>query len=162
MKIASECRYLAAFTTLISIYLAAFATLLLIASPLPVHAQAVDIVQVDVVAVGQGYRVSKLIGRNVINEQNEEIGEIDDFIIGRDRVLFVVLQVGGFLGIGEHLVAMPASAIDMETVKGKIRIKQASRSQLSKMRKFEYGKDQGQSQRSSSRDTSTQRGSSER
>jgi hypothetical protein len=30
----------------------------------------------------------------VINEQNEDIGKIDDFIIGRDRVLFVILEVG--------------------------------------------------------------------
>jgi hypothetical protein len=109
-----------------------------------VRAQAVDIVAVDVVAVGKGYRVSKLIGRDTINEQDEKIGEIDDFIIGRDKVLFVILEVGGFLGIGANLVALPASAIDMETVKGKIRIKNASRSQLQKMPKFSYGNDQGQ------------------
>lgn len=112
-------------------------------SPATLHAQTVDIVKVDVVAIGQGYRVSKLTGRDVINEQNEEIGEIDDFIIGRDRVLFVILEVGGFLGLGEQLVALPATAVDMEAVKGKIRIKQASRAQLSKMPRFNYGKDQG-------------------
>jgi hypothetical protein len=109
------------------------------------HAQTVDIVRVDVVALGKGYRVSQLLGRDVINEQNEEIGEIDDFIIGRDHVLFVVLEVGGFLGLGAHLVAMPATTIDMETVKGKIRIKSASKSQLQKMPEFKYGKDQGKS-----------------
>jgi sporulation protein YlmC with PRC-barrel domain len=120
--------------------------LLVALSPLTVHAQTVDIVVVDVMAVGKGYRVSKLIGRDVINEQNEEIGEIDDFVIGRDKVLFVILQVGGFLGLGGRLVALPATAIDMETVKGKIRIKNASRSQLQQMPQFKYGKDQGQSQ----------------
>src|SRR4051794_32158841 len=108
-------------------FLAASTVLLMAMWPSAGHAQAVDIVKVDVMAVGKGYRVSQLIGRDVINEQNEEIGEIDDFIIGRDQVLFVILQVGGFLGLGSHLVALPASTIDMETVKGKIRIKQASR-----------------------------------
>jgi sporulation protein YlmC with PRC-barrel domain len=115
-------------------------------SPLAARSQAVDVVVVDVVAVAKGYRVSKLIGRNVINEQNEEIGEIDDFVIGRDKVLFVILEIGGFLGIGEHLIALPASDVDMETVKGKIRIKNASRSELKQKQKFEYGKEQTQSQ----------------
>jgi len=136
MKISSDCRYLSVLMTL-----------LVAMSPLAARAQAVDIVVVDVTAVAKGYRVSKLIGRDVINEQNEEIGEIDDFIIGRDQVLFVVLEVGGFLGIGAHLVALPASAVDMETVKGKIRIKSASRAELKKMPEFNYGKDQGQSEK---------------
>jgi hypothetical protein len=123
--------------------LSAWAAFLLVL-PFTAQAQPVDIVVVDVVAVAKGYRVSKLIGRDVINEQNEEIGEIDDFIIGRDEVLFVVLEVGGFLGIGGHLVAMPATAIDMKTVDGKIRIENASRSELQKMPEFKYGKEQGQ------------------
>jgi hypothetical protein len=122
---------------------AALVIVLTALSPSTLNAQAVEIVKVDVMAVGQGYRVSQLTGRDVINEQNEEIGEIDDFIIGRDRVLFVILEVGGFLGMGAHLVALPATAIDLETVKGKIRIKQANRAQLSKMPEFNYGKDQG-------------------
>lgn len=140
MKTESDCRYFALFIALA-----------VVASPLAVKAQTVDIVRVDVVALGKGYRVSQLLGRDVINEQNEEIGEIDDFIIGRDQVLFVVLEVGGFLGLGAHLVAMPATSIDMETVKGKIRIKSASRSQLQKMPEFKYGKDQGKSDRGKSK-----------
>jgi general stress protein CsbA len=131
MKTLIDCRYVAALTALLMIW-----------SPLTARSQGVDIVMVDVVSVAKGYRVSQLIDRDVINEQNEEIGEIDDFVIGRDKVLFVIHQVGGFLGLGGHLVAMPASAVDMETVKGKIRIKRASRSELSKMPEFKYGKDQ--------------------
>jgi sporulation protein YlmC with PRC-barrel domain len=133
MKISNDRRYIVAVMVLVAAI-----------SPLMVHAQSVEILEVDVKAVAKGYRVSKLIGSDVINEKNEEIGEIDDFIIGQDKVLFVILQVGGFLGLGGHLVAMPANAIDMETVKGKIRIKSASRSQLQKMPEFNYGKDQGQ------------------
>lgn len=124
-------------------YLAAWAALLLATPALNVAAQSVDIVRVDVVAVGKGYRVSQLIGREVINQQDEDIGEIDDFIIGRDDVLFVILEVGGFLGIGEHRIALPATAIDMETVRGKVLIRNASRAQLQKMPEFNYGRDQG-------------------
>lgn len=143
MKTASDCRYFALFIALV-----------LVGAPLAVPAQTVDIVRVDVVAVGKGYRVSQLLGRDVINEQNEEIGDIDDFIIGRDQVLFVVLEVGGFLGLGARLVALPATSIDMETVKGKIRIKNASRSQLQKMPEFKYGKDQGKSDQGKSKSSS--------
>lgn len=130
-------------------YLAALSILLLAMSPLMSRAQSVEVLKVDITAVAQGYRVSSLLGRDVINEQNEEIGEIDDFVIGRDRVLFVILEVGGFLGIGAHLIAMPAGAIDMETVKGKIRIKSASRSQLQKMPQFNYSKEQSGSKQQS-------------
>jgi len=122
------------------IYLCVLMTLAMVSPPAP--AQSVDIAIVDVVSVAKGYRISRLIGRDVINNQSDEIGEIDDFIIDRDKVLLVILEVGGFLGLGTHLVAMPASAIDIETVKGKIRIKSASRGQLQKMPQFNYGKDQ--------------------
>ena len=117
---------------------AAALSLLLSAAPVVAPAQTVDVVRVDVVAVAKGYRVSKLIGRNVINDENETIGEIDDFIIGRDQVLFVILEIGGFLGIGEHLVALPAKSVDLETVKGKIRIRNASRAELKQQPQFKY------------------------
>ncbi|HEY0745909.1 MAG TPA: PRC-barrel domain-containing protein [Steroidobacteraceae bacterium] len=127
MKNAFKCRY--------SVPLAA---MLLLSPHLAAIAQGVAIVAIDVVAVAHGHRVSELLGRKVINEQNEDIGKIDDFIIGRDRVLFVILEVGGFLSIGAHRVALPISAVDMETVKGKIRIKGASRAELEKMPEFKY------------------------
>jgi sporulation protein YlmC with PRC-barrel domain len=101
-------------------------------------AQDVKIVSIDVVAVAHGHRVSQLLGSKVINERNEDIGKIDDFIIDRHRVLFVILEVGGFLGIGAHRVALPISAVDMESVKGKIRIEGASRDELKKMPEFKY------------------------
>jgi hypothetical protein len=53
-------------------------------------------------------------------------------------VLFAILEVGGFLGIGAHRVALPISAVDMESVKGKIRIEGASRDELKKMPEFNY------------------------
>jgi len=87
---------------------AMIATAVLIAiGPQPVSSQAVELVVVDVAAVAKGYRTSKLTGSDVVNDHDERIGTIDDIIIGRDRVLFAVVQVGGFLGLGGHLVAVP-------------------------------------------------------
>ena len=106
--------------------------------PLVTIAQAVELVVVDVVAVAKGYRTSRLTGREVINERNEEIGKIDDFIIGQDKVLFTIVQVGGFLGIGSQLVAVPYKSLDLESHKGKILLKGASKEALQKLPKFEY------------------------
>ena len=52
-------------------------------------------------------RASKLIGTSVKNTANESIGSINEVILGKDgKVAAVVIGVGGFLGIGEHEVAV--------------------------------------------------------
>ena len=58
-------------------------------------------------------RASDLIGLDVYNPNNESIGEIADLIIDDGKNLrAIVLDVGGFLGIGEHRVAVsPASVV---------------------------------------------------
>jgi hypothetical protein len=38
----------------------------------------VQLVKVDLSVVAKGYRMSKLIGSNVINDKNEKIGTVDD------------------------------------------------------------------------------------
>jgi sporulation protein YlmC with PRC-barrel domain len=53
------------------------------------------------------WRASKLIGVNVYNEANEKIGDINDVILDKSgKVENVILGVGGFLGMGEHYVAV--------------------------------------------------------
>lgn len=56
---------------------------------------------------------SQLVGLDVHNLKNEEIGEIEDLIIDDGKqVRAVVVSVGGFLGVGERYVALkPASII---------------------------------------------------
>jgi hypothetical protein len=52
-------------------------------------------------------RASKLIGTTVQNDANESIGKINEVILSKDgKVAAVVVGVGGFLGMGEHEVAM--------------------------------------------------------
>jgi sporulation protein YlmC with PRC-barrel domain len=54
------------------------------------------------------WRSSKLIGINVYNNNNEKIGDIQELIVDNTgKVENVVLGVGGFLGMGEHYVAVP-------------------------------------------------------
>jgi len=63
-------------------------------------------------AAGQ-WRTSKMIGLNVYNNDNEKIGDISELIVDRTGKLeAVVVGVGGFLGLGEHDVAIPYSQIN--------------------------------------------------
>jgi sporulation protein YlmC with PRC-barrel domain len=53
------------------------------------------------------WRASKLVGVNVYNEDNEKIGDINEVILDKSgKVANVILGVGGFLGMGEHYVAV--------------------------------------------------------
>lgn len=53
------------------------------------------------------WRGSKLVGLNVYNDANEKIGDINDIILDKSgKVENVILGVGGFLGMGEHYVAV--------------------------------------------------------
>jgi sporulation protein YlmC with PRC-barrel domain len=53
-------------------------------------------------------RASKLIGSSVYNDRNEKIGSVDDVVLGKDnKADAVILSVGGFLGMGSKLVAVP-------------------------------------------------------
>jgi len=63
---------------------------------------------------GNEMRASKLIGAAVVNDANESIGKISEVILGKDgKVAAVVIGVGGFLGIGEHEVAVKFESLRM-------------------------------------------------
>jgi sporulation protein YlmC with PRC-barrel domain len=58
------------------------------------------------------WRASKLHDINVYNNNNEKIGEIDDILLDQSgKADVVVIEVGGFLGMGKHTVAMPYSQV---------------------------------------------------
>ena len=53
------------------------------------------------------WRASKLVGLNVYNDSNESLGSISDLLTDKNGdIKAVVIGVGGFLGVGEHLVAV--------------------------------------------------------
>ena len=54
------------------------------------------------------WRASKMAGVKVYNDANENIGSINDLLMDKSgAVKIAVIGVGGFLGMGEHLVAVP-------------------------------------------------------
>jgi hypothetical protein len=53
------------------------------------------------------WRSSKLIGLDIYNRADEKIGDINEILLDKDgKVKAVVIGVGGFLGMGEHDVAV--------------------------------------------------------
>ena len=53
------------------------------------------------------WRASKLMGLDVYNEANEKLGDVNELILDKDgKVNAVVIGVGGFLGMGEHDIAV--------------------------------------------------------
>ena len=69
--------------------------------------QSVEITKVDVQTVAAGYRASKVTGSTVVNDANETIGKIDDLLVTRNgKDPYAVLSVGGFLGMGTHMVVI--------------------------------------------------------
>jgi sporulation protein YlmC with PRC-barrel domain len=58
------------------------------------------------------WRASKVVGLNVYNDNNESIGSINDLLTDKTgNIKAVVIGVGGFLGVGTHLVAVPYDKI---------------------------------------------------
>ena len=54
------------------------------------------------------WRASKVVGLSVYNDKNESLGSINDLLTDKSgKIVAVVIGVGGFLGVGEHLVAIP-------------------------------------------------------
>jgi sporulation protein YlmC with PRC-barrel domain len=88
-------------------------------------------------AIAVGHRASKLIGAPVYNEQEERIGSIDDLIISPDRsVSFAVVSVGGFLGLGGRLIAIPVEQLREE--KDRLILPGATKEVLAKLPEFQY------------------------
>jgi len=66
----------------------------------------------DMSTMKGNWRTSKLVGLNVYNDSNESIGSINDLLTDKNGdIKAVVIGVGGFLGIGEHLVAVPMDKV---------------------------------------------------
>src|SRR5277367_3267392 len=58
------------------------------------------------------WRASKVVGLSVYNDNNESIGSIKDLLTDRNgNIKAVVIGVGGFLGMGSQLVAVPFDKI---------------------------------------------------
>jgi hypothetical protein len=103
--------------------------------------QTVDIAKVDVQRVAAGYRASKVVGSSVLNEANETIGKIDDLLVTRDgKEPYAVLSVGGFLGMGAHMVVVRYDSLKFAP-ENKIVLPGGTKDGLRMLPNFEYSKE---------------------
>ena len=82
-----------------------------------------------------------LIGLNVSNGANENVGEIKDIVIARDKLDGYILTVGGFLGVGQRYVVVKpdAVAVTYEPAKGKwMALINATKDELKAAPEFKY------------------------
>ena len=102
--------------------------------------QSINANRVNVVQLATGYRASKIDGAPVFNRNKDQIGTIDDLIIGpNDPVPYAVLSVGGFLGMNTHLVAVPFSSLQI--VNKQVRMPDATKESLKALPEFKYAPD---------------------
>lgn len=101
--------------------------------------QTVSLIRVDLKPLASGYRTSKVIGGDVVNEANEKVGKIDDLIVtNNEKVPFAVLSVGGFLGVGEKLIVVPFNSIQVS--EKRMLLPGASKEALKSLPEFKYSK----------------------
>jgi sporulation protein YlmC with PRC-barrel domain len=87
--------------------------------------------------VAKGWRARKLLSQPVYNDRNEKIGAIEDFVISPDgKVSLAILEVGGFLGIGEHRVAIPLE--QFQQIHPRLVLPGADKNALKKLPEFHY------------------------
>jgi sporulation protein YlmC with PRC-barrel domain len=128
-----------------------FAALVVLLCAASVHAQqsqpdssgrtevSTPIPGIDDTALAGSARASKLIGSKVYTGDTS-IGQIEDVLVSLDRasVTGVILSVGGFLGIGDKLVAVP---VDQIRIGPEARfMTNLTREQLAKAPAFEFAK----------------------
>jgi len=56
---------------------------------------------------------SQLEGQNVYNLNGDELGEVNDVLIDANKKVFLVVEYGGFLGLGERRVLLPMEQFAM-------------------------------------------------
>ncbi|NVH75706.1 PRC-barrel domain containing protein [Paraburkholderia sp. JPY432] len=100
--------------------------------------QAITEKRTDVVQLASGYRASKLSGADVYNRNKDNIGTLDDLIVspGTERTTYAILSVGGFLGVGKHLVAVPFN--DLQIDNRRVVLPDGTKKSLEALPEFKY------------------------
>lgn len=85
-------------------------------------------------------KASELIGKDIRSPQDDDLGEIKELVLdpGRSRVNYFVMKSGGFLGIGDKLLAVPWQAVKCDRRDNKDRlVLGASKERLEKAPAFD-------------------------
>jgi PRC-barrel domain len=95
--------------------------------------QEVALTPLEATEVARGYRAETLKLKPVVNDKNETVGRINDFIFGKDGNIYAVLAVGDFTGLGGHLIAIPFRSLKLDDPSSYIVLPGATRAALEKL-----------------------------
>jgi hypothetical protein len=95
--------------------------------------QEIILTPLETKEVAKGYRADALKLKTVVNDKNDIIGRIDDFIFGKDGNIYVVLSVGDITGLRGQFIAVPFRILKLDDPSGNIIVPGASRSALEKL-----------------------------
>ena len=81
----------------------------------------------------------QVLGENVYNDTGQRVGEVEDIIISPERsASYEIVSTGGFLGIGSHDVAIPAS--QFKRTDDRLVLPGATKETLRALPPFEYAR----------------------
>ncbi len=90
------------------------------------------------VRMENGIRASKIIGSGVYSDPNTQIGTVDDLMLTPDnKVALAIVSVGGLIGIGGKLTAVPITQLQ-RAPDGKLILPGASKESLNAEPNFVY------------------------
>lgn len=91
--------------------------------------------------VARGWSVRKsILGKTVYNDAGAKVGNVQDLIVDPERnVSYVIINAGGFAGLGQHDVAVPIAQIRDQG--GKIVMQGATKETLRALPPFNYAHD---------------------
>jgi sporulation protein YlmC with PRC-barrel domain len=99
----------------------------------------VSVAELTQVALGWSVKKS-ILDKTVYNDAGEKVGNVEDLIISPDRrVSYLIIGAGGFLGIGRHDVAIPATQI--QDTGTKLVMHGATKAAIKSMPQFDYADD---------------------
>jgi sporulation protein YlmC with PRC-barrel domain len=94
----------------------------------------------ELTTLTKGWSAKKqILDKTVYNDQNEQVGEVNDIIVAPDKsISYAILSVGGFLGLGERYVAIPFNQFKVSN--NKFVLPGATKNTLKTVPTFDYRK----------------------
>jgi sporulation protein YlmC with PRC-barrel domain len=130
--------------TMRTIVLGVFTSLVIAAGAADAVAQTagsmISVSTIELRELATGWSAKKqILGKGVYNDAGDKVGDINDLIVTPDKaVSYAIVGVGGFLGVGEHEIAVPVGQLKQQ--EGKIVLSGATKDALKAAPKFEYAK----------------------
>ena len=90
---------------------------------------------------GTAVTVSDLLDYEVISADDEGLGEPEAFIERNGRILMIV-EEGGFLGLGENAVAVPLESLLLNVEAEQLKLRALTEEELEEAANFEYSSDE--------------------